>query len=69
MGEIGVAVIVPKKFANPPTVEDLREHAQELLAQYKLPEAIRIVEALPRNTSDKIDRLKLRNYEDTHNQT
>ena len=69
MGEIGVAVIVPKKFANPPTVEDLREHAQERLAQYKLPEAIRIVEALPRNTSDKIDRLKLRDYEDTHNQT
>ena len=69
MGEIGVAVIVPKEFANPPTVEDLREHAGERLAQYKLPEAIRIVEALPRNTSDKIDRLKLRDYEDTHNQT
>ena len=69
MWEIFVDVNVPKNIANQPTVEDLREHAGERLAQYKLPEAIRIVEALPRNTSDKIDRLKLRDYEDTHNQT
>ena len=67
MGEIGVAVIVPKEFDNPPSLEDLRNHSQEYLAQYKLPEAIRIVETLPRNTSDKIDRLKLREYEDSHN--
>ena len=68
MGEIGVAVIVPKEFDNPPSLEDLRKHSQEYLAQYKLPEAIRIVETLPRNTSDKIDRLKLREYEDSHNE-
>ena len=64
MGEIGVAVIVPKDMNDPPTLEDIREHSHKLLASYKLPEAIRITDRLPRNASDKIDRLKLRTHED-----
>ena len=64
MGEIGVAVVVPNDLAHPPTLDNLRNYAGRRLASYKIPEAIRILQQLPRNTSDKIDRLKLRNYED-----
>jgi len=64
MGEIGVAVVVPVDPDDPPTLESLRKHAEHQLAPYKLPEAIRVIPKLPRNTSDKIDRLKLRKYED-----
>ena len=63
MGEIGVAVIVPVDVNDPPTLESLRQHAQNQLATYKLPEAIRIIDKLPRNTSDKVDRLQLRKGE------
>jgi len=64
MGEIGVAVVVPTDLRDPPTLESLRNHAEHQLASYKLPEAIRIIPKLPRNTSDKIDRMKLREHED-----
>jgi acyl-CoA synthetase (AMP-forming)/AMP-acid ligase II len=56
MGEVGVAVVVPADPAAPPSLDDLREHAAAALASYKLPEAIRIVEALPVNATDKVDR-------------
>jgi acyl-CoA synthetase (AMP-forming)/AMP-acid ligase II len=59
MGEIGVAVIVPTDPAEPPSLEDLRSFGADLLAPYKLPEAIRIVDSLPRNASDKVDRRTL----------
>jgi acyl-coenzyme A synthetase/AMP-(fatty) acid ligase len=42
-----------------PTLEELREFGAEELAAYKLPEAIRTTDALPRNSSDKVDRLVL----------
>jgi acyl-CoA synthetase (AMP-forming)/AMP-acid ligase II len=57
MGEIGVAVIVAE--GNPPTLLDLRTFAATRLAHHKLPEAIRVVDALPRNASDKVDRRAL----------
>jgi acyl-CoA synthetase (AMP-forming)/AMP-acid ligase II len=57
MGEIGVAVVVAN--GDPPDLAALRSHAEEHLAHYKLPEAIRIVERLPRNSSQKIDRRAL----------
>lgn len=59
MGEIGVAVVAPAEGHDPPTLDDLRAFAVDELASYKLPEAIRVVEQLPRNSSDKIDRLEL----------
>jgi acyl-CoA synthetase (AMP-forming)/AMP-acid ligase II len=59
MGEIGVAVVVPADPAGPPSLEDLRSFGADLLAPYKLPEAIRIVDSLPRNASDKVDRRTL----------
>ena len=57
MGEIGLAVIVPEKKA--PSLESLREFASHQLASYKLPEAIAIVDHLPRNSSDKVDKPRL----------
>ena len=56
MGEIGVACVVPRDRAHPPTLEDLRAYAVELLAHYKLPEAIVVVDALPLTAAEKVDR-------------
>ncbi len=65
MGEIGVAVVVPVDAAAPPTLDELRSFGEDGLAHFKLPEAIRIVDALPRNVSDKIDRRALAEPEAT----
>jgi acyl-CoA synthetase (AMP-forming)/AMP-acid ligase II len=59
MGEIGVAVVVPKDRQAPPSLESLREFAANDLAAYKLPEALRLVEAIPLNDSHKVDRRRL----------
>jgi len=59
MGEIGVAVVVPRRAADMPTLESLREHARPRLAAYKLPEAIVLTDDLPRTAMEKIDRRAL----------
>ncbi|HEY5164847.1 MAG TPA: AMP-binding protein [Acidimicrobiia bacterium] len=56
MGEVGVAVVVAREPTSPPTLDALRAHAGAALAGYKLPEALRIVEALPLTAMDKVDR-------------
>ncbi len=66
MGEIGVAVVVTRRGHGPPDLDDLRAHAGEQLARYKLPEALRLVEALPRNGTDKVDRRALAAEEQDH---
>jgi acyl-CoA synthetase (AMP-forming)/AMP-acid ligase II len=58
MGQIGVAVVVPRPGAAP-TLEDLRGFAADRLAAYKLPEAILPVDALPLTSMDKLDRKAL----------
>ena len=60
MGEIGVAVIVLEDGCLPITIDDLRSFGAEKLAAYKLPEKVIHVESIPRNTTDKIDRRKLK---------
>jgi acyl-CoA synthetase (AMP-forming)/AMP-acid ligase II len=60
MGEIGVAVVVPVVGAAPPTLDDLRSFASTRLASYKLPEAMRVVDALPITSMEKLDRTALR---------
>jgi acyl-CoA synthetase (AMP-forming)/AMP-acid ligase II len=64
MGEIGVAVIVPADPGQPPTLEDLRAHLAPRLARYKLPEAVRVVDALPLTAMQKLDRRALAAQED-----
>ncbi|HUC35910.1 MAG TPA: hypothetical protein VMR97_02170, partial [Acidimicrobiales bacterium] len=59
MGEIGVAVVVPRRDSEPPSLEALREHARPKLASYKLPEDVVVVGELPRTAMDKIDRRAL----------
>jgi acyl-CoA synthetase (AMP-forming)/AMP-acid ligase II len=59
MGEVGVAVVVPRDPAAPPTLEDLRAHAAPRLAAYKLPEAIALRAELPLTSMDKLDRRAL----------
>lgn len=63
MGEIGVAVVVPRDPAEPPRLEDLRAHARERLSAHKLPEALRVVDALPLTTGQKLDRRALAAHE------
>lgn len=58
MGEIGVAVVVPSG-EGPPTLEALRAFGAGDLAAFKLPEALLAVDALPRNSADKLDRRRL----------
>ena len=59
MGEIGVAVIVPRAGAQPPTLDDLRAFAGARLAPHKLPEAVRFVDEIPLTGMDKVDRRAL----------
>ena len=59
MGEIGLAVVAPSDRALPPTLEELRAFGGGSLARYKLPEALELVDALPRNSAGKIDRRRL----------
>ena len=59
MGEVGLAVVAPRNRALPPTLEELRAFGGGSLARYKLPEALELVDALPRNSAGKIDRRRL----------
>jgi acyl-CoA synthetase (AMP-forming)/AMP-acid ligase II len=63
MGEIGVAVVVPRDPAEPPTIDALRSFLDGRLASYKRPEAIRVVEALPLTPMQKLDRRTLAAHE------
>ena len=58
-GEIVKAVVVAVDAATPPTLDQLRAHADALLARFKLPTALDVVDALPRNTSGKLLRSHL----------
>jgi acyl-CoA synthetase (AMP-forming)/AMP-acid ligase II len=59
MGEIGVAVVVPRDRSRPPGLDELRTFAADHLATYKLPEAMVITDALPLTAMEKLDRRTL----------
>jgi acyl-CoA synthetase (AMP-forming)/AMP-acid ligase II len=59
MGEIGVAVVVAREGAPPPSLAELREFAGPDLAAYKLPEAVHCVDELPLTAGEKVDRRAL----------
>jgi acyl-CoA synthetase (AMP-forming)/AMP-acid ligase II len=59
MGEIGVAVVVPRPSGQGLALDDLRAFAGPRLARYKLPEGIEVVDALPRTPMEKVDRSAL----------
>jgi acyl-CoA synthetase (AMP-forming)/AMP-acid ligase II len=59
MGEVGVAFVVPRDPSSPPALADLRELGRDRLAAYKLPEEVRVVDALPLTAAEKVDRAAL----------
>ena len=63
MGEIGVAVVVPRDPGDPPTLDELRAHCESGLARYKQPEALRVVDQLPMTAAEKLDRRALAEHE------
>ena len=58
-GEVGLAVVVPKKGASL-TEEEVREYCRDKLAKYKIPKKIVFAEALPRNATGKVLKKELR---------
>lgn len=48
------AVVVPVDHAAPPTLVELQEHIRPILAVYKRPTSLELVDALPRNTLGKV---------------
>jgi len=65
MGELGIAVVVPTDPARPPTLDELRAFLEPKLAHYKLPEGLRLVDALPLTPMQKVDRRGLAALEAT----
>jgi acyl-CoA synthetase (AMP-forming)/AMP-acid ligase II len=63
MSEIGVAVVVPRDPAAPPDLDDLRSFGKDRLSAHKLPEALRVVDALPLTAMQKLDRRALAAHE------
>jgi len=63
---LGERVVAAVQLAPTETTsaESLRAHAREQLARYKVPDAIRFVEAMPRNAMNKIVKSRLRDLFD-----
>src|SRR4029079_8227123 len=59
MGEIGVAVVVPRDRAHAPARDEMRTVAASHVAAYKLPEAVEVRADLPLTAGEKIDRRAL----------
>jgi acyl-CoA synthetase (AMP-forming)/AMP-acid ligase II len=60
IGEIGVAFVVPVDATNPPTLQELRVWVSAQLADYKAPDDVVVVDALPLTAMLKPDRAALR---------
>jgi O-succinylbenzoic acid--CoA ligase len=55
-GEQVVAFVVPARSDDPPSLEELREHAAERIARFKSPRAIQLLSDIPRTASGKVRR-------------
>ncbi len=64
MGEVGVAVVVPRPGERPPTLDEVRAFLDGKVARYKVPEAVRAVAELPLTPMQKVDRRALVAAED-----
>jgi len=58
-GEVGLMIVVPEAGQQPES-EQLRRHAYERLARYKVPKEIRFTEELPHSPYGKVEKVKLR---------
>jgi fatty-acyl-CoA synthase len=59
MGEVGSAYIVPKPGVEL-SIDEIRVHCQQCLAEYKIPRYIELREKLPLTALGKVDKMKLR---------
>lgn len=59
-GQHVVVYVVPRVVDRPPSAEDLRAHAADRLARFKLPKEVRLVTSIPRTTGGKVRRAELR---------
>jgi acyl-CoA synthetase (AMP-forming)/AMP-acid ligase II len=57
MGEVGVAFVVPRRGGL--SLPELRAFAAGMLADYKLPAELRVLEQLPLTSMEKVDRRAL----------
>ncbi|WP_211231077.1 AMP-binding enzyme [Streptomyces sulphureus] len=60
IGEIGVAFVVPQAGETPPDLTELREWTQRRLADYKSPDLLELLDALPLTPMMKVDHRALR---------
>lgn len=60
IGEIGVAFVVAGDATAPPTLDELRAWCRERLADYKAPDRVVVLDALPRTPMLKVDTAALR---------
>lgn len=59
-GQTVVAVIVPRDPADPPDLDELRDHVKQELPPYAAPRVVEIVDELPRTLLGKIERTRLK---------
>ena len=55
-----MALVTAADPADPPTEHDVIEHCRGLLASYKKPTAVIVIDAMPRTASGKIQKFALR---------
>jgi len=60
LGQVPVAAVELRPGAGPVTADELRDGASRLLARYELPARVRVVDALPRTPSGKVDLMAVR---------
>ncbi len=60
LGEVGVACVVLTSGAVAPKLAEIRESLSPLVADYKRPDAVVVVDALPLTAMSKVDRAALR---------
>lgn len=58
-GEVGCAIVV-RRDGTTISVADLLAHCATVLARYKIPRSVIVVEALPRNAAGKVHKPTLR---------
>ncbi len=59
LGEIGVAFVVGTDAQHPPDLASLRDWCHSRIADYKAPDKLITVEALPLNATNKVDKISL----------
>jgi acyl-CoA synthetase (AMP-forming)/AMP-acid ligase II len=60
MGEKLVALVVPTEPTAPPGADDLITFCRNMIAHYKCPREVRLVDSVDRNAMGKLNRRRLR---------